>query len=41
MDYEIAERLEVRSEVQGGKPIIKGTRLDVETIISYYNGWRY
>ncbi len=35
MDYEINERLEVRSGVQGGKPIIKGTRLDVETVVSH------
>ncbi len=35
MDYEINDRLEVRSGVQGGKPIIKGTRLDAETVVSH------
>jgi uncharacterized protein (DUF433 family) len=35
MDYKINDRLEVRSGVQGGKPVIKGTRLDVETVISH------
>lgn len=35
MDYEINDRLQVRSGVQGGKPIIKGTRLDVETVVSH------
>ncbi len=35
MDYKINEWIEVRSEVMGGKPVIKGTRLDVETVISH------
>ena len=35
MDYQINDRLEVRSDVQGGKPVIRGTRLDVETIVSH------
>jgi len=35
MDYRINDRLEVRSDVQGGKPVIRGTRLDVETIVSH------
>lgn len=35
MDYQINDRLEVRSDVQGGKPVIRGTRLDVETVVSH------
>jgi uncharacterized protein (DUF433 family) len=35
MDYEINKRLEVPGEVQGGRPVIKGTRLDVETVVSH------
>lgn len=35
MDYEINEWIEVRSDVMGGKPVLKGTRLDVETVISH------
>lgn len=35
MDYQINEWIEVRSEVMGGKPVIKGTRLDVETVIGH------
>ncbi len=35
MDYIINEWIEVRSDVLGGKPVLKGTRLDVETVISY------
>lgn len=35
MNYIINEWIEVRSDVMGGKPVIKGTRLDVETVISY------
>ncbi len=35
MDYQINDRIEVRSEVMGGKPVIKGTRLDVETVVSH------
>ncbi len=35
MDYQINEWIEVRSNVMGGKPVLKGTRLDVETVISH------
>ena len=35
MDYQINDWIEVRSGVMGGKPVIKGTRLDVETVISH------
>lgn len=35
MQYQINEHIEVCSEVMGGKPVIKGTRLDVETVISH------
>ncbi len=35
MDYRINDHIEVRSDVQGGKPVIKGTRLDVETVVSH------
>lgn len=35
MDYQINEWIEVRSDTMGGKPVIKGTRLDVETVISH------
>jgi len=35
MDYQINERIEVREGVMGGKPVIKGTRLDVETVVSF------
>lgn len=35
MNYEINDRLEVRSDVQSGRPVIKGTRLDVETVVSH------
>ena len=35
MDYQINEHIEVRSGVQGGKPIVKGTRLDVETVVGH------
>ena len=35
MDYQINEWIEVRSDVMGGKPVLKGTRLDVETVISH------
>jgi len=35
MDYQINEWIEVCSDVMGGKPVLKGTRLDVETVISH------
>lgn len=35
MGYEINERIEVHSGVQEGRPIIKETRLDVETVVSH------
>lgn len=35
MDYQINEWIEVHSGIMGGKPVIKGTRLDVETVISH------
>lgn len=35
MEYQINEHIEVHSGIMGGKPIIKGTRLDVETVISH------
>ncbi len=35
MDYQINDRIEVRSEIMGGKPVIIGTRLDVETVVSH------
>jgi uncharacterized protein (DUF433 family) len=35
MDYEINDRPVVRSGVQEGRPIIKGKRLDVETVVSH------
>ncbi len=35
MDYQINDWIEVRSDVMGGKPVLKGTRLDVETVISH------
>lgn len=35
MDYVINEWIEVRTDVMGGMPVLKGTRLDVETVIGY------
>jgi uncharacterized protein (DUF433 family) len=35
MDYQVNEWIEVRSDVMGSKPVLKGTRLDVETVISH------
>ena len=35
MNYEINEWIEVRSDVMGGKPVLTGSRLDVETVVSH------
>ncbi|MDQ3847219.1 MAG: DUF433 domain-containing protein [Bacteroidota bacterium] len=35
MDYQINDHIEVRSGVMGGKPVIKGKRSEVETVVSH------
>ena len=35
MNFQINDRIEVKEGVLGGKPVIAGTRLDVETVVSH------
>lgn len=31
----LLERIDIKQEVQGGRPIIKGTRITVKTVLEY------